>query len=70
VLLAIAAIHDWAIDQMDVVTAFLNPEVDGDVYMAMPEGIEAGQEAPAGGPMDLQTAQVSIRTQAGPQTLV
>jgi len=35
---------------MDVVTAFLNPEVDGDVYMAMLEGIEAGQEAPAGGP--------------------
>ena len=49
-LLALAAIHDWEIDQMDVVTAFLNPEVDGDVYMAMPEGIEAGQEAPAGGP--------------------
>ena len=45
-LLALAAIHDWEIDQMDVVTAFLNPEVDGDVYMAMPDGIEA----PAGGP--------------------
>jgi len=45
-LLALAAIHDWEIDQMDVVTAFLNPEVDGDVYMAMPNGVEA----PAGGP--------------------
>jgi hypothetical protein len=45
-LLALAAIHDWEIDQMDVVTAFLNPEVDGDVYMAMPDGVEA----PAGGP--------------------
>ena len=45
-LLALAAIHDWEIDQMDVVTAFLNPEVDGDVYMVMPGGVEA----PAGGP--------------------
>jgi len=45
-LLALAAIHDWEIDQMDIVTAFLNPEVDGDVYMAMPDGVEA----PAGGP--------------------
>lgn len=40
-LLALAAIHDWEIDQMDVVTAFLNPEVDGDVYMATTEGVDA-----------------------------
>jgi len=26
---------------MDVVTAFLNHKVDGDVYMALPQGIEA-----------------------------
>jgi len=26
---------------MDVVTAFLNPKVDGDVYMALLQGIEA-----------------------------
>jgi len=45
-LLALAAIHDWEIDQMDIVTAFLNPEVDGDVYMVMPDGVEV----PAGGP--------------------
>jgi len=32
---------------MDVVTAFLNPEVDGDVYMVTPDGIEV----PAGGPL-------------------
>jgi len=44
--LMLAAIHDSEIDQMDVVTAFLNPEVDGDVYMAMPDGVAA----PAGGP--------------------
>jgi len=45
-LLVLAAIHDWEIDQMDVVITFLNPEVDRDVYMAMPDGVEA----PAGGP--------------------
>jgi len=39
--LALAAIHDWEIEQMDVVTPFLNPKVDGDVYMALPQGIEA-----------------------------
>jgi len=26
---------------MDVVTAFLNPKVDGDIYMALTQGIEA-----------------------------
>jgi len=40
-ILALAAVHDWEIEQMDVVTAFLNPKVDGDVYMALPQGIEA-----------------------------
>ena len=45
-LLVLAAIYDWEIDQMDVVTAFPNPQVDGDVYTAMPDGVEA----PAGGP--------------------
>jgi len=40
-MLALTAVHDWEIEQMDVVTAFLNPKVDGDVYMALPQGIEA-----------------------------
>jgi len=40
-MLALAAVHDWEIEQMEVVTAFLNPKVDGDVYLALPQGIEA-----------------------------
>jgi len=28
------------IEQMDVVTAFLNSKVDSDIYMALPLGIE------------------------------
>jgi len=42
-MLALVATDDWEIDQMDVVTAFLNPKVDCDVYMAQPEGIESGE---------------------------
>jgi len=30
-MLSLAAIYDWEIDQIYVVTAFLNPKVDGDV---------------------------------------
>jgi len=41
-MLPLAAVHNWEIEQMDVVTTFLNPKVDGDVYMALPQGtIEA-----------------------------
>jgi hypothetical protein len=40
-LLALTAMHDWELDQMDVVTAFLNPEIDGDVYMKLPQGIHS-----------------------------
>jgi len=39
-MLALSAVHNWEIEQMDVVTAFLNPKVDGDIYMALPQGID------------------------------
>jgi len=39
-MLALGALNGWEIDHMDVVTAFLNPPVNGDIYMLMPEGIE------------------------------
>ena len=37
-LFVFAAIHDWDIWQMDVVTAFFHPKLDEDVYIAQPEG--------------------------------
>ena len=40
-ILGLAATYNWEIDQMYVVTTFLNPEVDGNIYMALPQGIEA-----------------------------
>nr|GEZ85835.1 zinc finger, CCHC-type [Tanacetum cinerariifolium] len=37
-LLALAAIHDLVIHQMDVITAFLNGDLDEKIYMKQPEG--------------------------------
>src|SRR5258706_3968991 len=37
-LMALAAVQDFEIDQMDVVTACLHPELDKEVYMEQPEG--------------------------------
>jgi hypothetical protein len=35
-MLSKAALHGWQIDHLDVVTAFLNPALDSDVYMQLP----------------------------------
>ena len=40
IILALAATNRLHIHQMDVVTAFLNPDIDGEVYMELPPGIE------------------------------
>jgi hypothetical protein len=40
-MMACAARFDWQVDDMDVVTAFLNPEIDKDnVYMVLPKELE------------------------------
>ena len=39
-ILALAATNGWEIDRMDVVTAFLNPPVNSNIYMCLPQGIE------------------------------
>ena len=39
-LLSLAAINDWDVKQMDVITAFLNPKLDEDIYMEQPLGFE------------------------------
>jgi hypothetical protein len=38
ILFALAAKNDWEIEQMDVVTAFLNPLLHEEVYMELPKG--------------------------------
>ena len=45
-LIAVAAIHDLKIHQMDVITAFLNGDLDEEIYMDQPDGfVESGQES-------------------------
>jgi hypothetical protein len=39
-IIALAARYNCEIDHMDVVTAFLNPPIDAEIYMASPEGLE------------------------------
>ena len=44
-LLALAALEDWEIHQMDVKSAFLNSLLDEEIYMEQPEGfVVPGQE--------------------------
>jgi hypothetical protein len=38
ILLSLGAYYDWEIHQMDVNTAFLNGELEEDIYMKQPEG--------------------------------
>src|SRR5882762_9274941 len=45
-LLALAALEDWEIHSMDVKSAFLNGDLDEEIYMAQPEGFSLpGQES-------------------------
>ena len=38
ILIALAAVYDLKIDQMDVKTTFLNGELEEEIYMEQPEG--------------------------------
>ena len=35
IVLAIAAVRNWEVEQMDAVTAFMNSDIDNDVYIEL-----------------------------------
>jgi len=39
-ILGLTTLLGWTIEQMDVVTAFLHPVIDTEVYMSLPQGLE------------------------------
>lgn len=40
IMLALTAIFDWEIAQFDVKTAFLNGDLEEDIYMEIPKGLQ------------------------------
>jgi hypothetical protein len=46
-LISLIGRYGWNMDHLNVVTAFLNPEIDNnDIYMTLPEGWPEGHNAP------------------------
>ena len=48
ILLALAALLDWEIEQIDFVGAFLNGDIEEDLYMELPPGLQELLKADSG----------------------
>jgi hypothetical protein len=49
-LIAIASYYGLKLEEMDVVTAFLNPDVEEEIYIQFPQGLEVPEEFKKGAP--------------------
>ena len=49
-ILGLTTVLGWTIEQMDVVTAFLHPVIDTEVYMSLPPGLDWLDSSGAGAP--------------------
>ncbi|EGU73258.1 hypothetical protein FOXB_16232, partial [Fusarium oxysporum f. sp. conglutinans Fo5176] len=59
ILLTVAACLDWEIEQMDVSTAFLEGDLDEDVFIEMPEGlVEYFEQHPEDCPSDFSSEKI------------
>lgn len=70
VLLALAAINNWAVSQMDVTNAFLLGELSEEVYMSIPPGYSIPSELQSVANLVCKFAQISIWFKAGSQRVV
>jgi hypothetical protein len=43
-ILGLAIVNDWEVDQMDIKSAFLHSDIDEEVYIELPEGWELFQD--------------------------
>jgi Reverse transcriptase (RNA-dependent DNA polymerase) len=41
-LVAISVFNGWQLRNLDIITSFLNGDIDTDVYMGVPEGMDVG----------------------------
>jgi hypothetical protein len=44
VLIALATIHNWEMDHVDAVVAFLQGDIEEEIFMELPEGLEVSKE--------------------------
>ena len=65
-LIALAAIHDLVVHQMDVKTTFLNDDLEEEIYMSQPEGVRGSRSRE----QSMQTKEIPLWSKASPQTVV